>query len=165
MVFLRSKISLIAFFTLAITFIWMTLGKIEIFSQFQVLFQEGGVLNRSYRETRGDYIEEFLKNFNFITLSYNNWKFNYVPQTANGFYDLHNSFLTIIVRDSYLGIFKIILWLLQIFFLPIGFFTGISMRAYYDTFLLGSVNDILVYALVGKNLRKFILNINTKFNK
>ena len=75
MIFLRNKFSLIVFFTIAIIFIGMTLGEIEIFSQLQVLFQEGGVLNRSYRETRGDYIDEFLKNFNFFNLSYNNWKF------------------------------------------------------------------------------------------
>jgi hypothetical protein len=160
MIFMRSKFTLLIFFSIAISFIAMTIGKIEIFKNFQILFEEGGLLNRSYGETRGDYIDEFSSKFNFLNLSYNNWNFKYVPQTSNGFYDLHNSFLTIIVRDSYLGLFKIFLWTLQIFFLPIGFFTGISMRSYYDTFLLGGVNDILLYALIGKNIRKFLLNIN-----
>jgi hypothetical protein len=135
----------------------MTIGEIEILSQFQILFQDGGILNRSYGETRGDYKDEFLLKFNFLKLSYSNWNFIYVPQTSNGFYDLHNSYLTLIVRDAYLGIFKLLLWLLQIFFLPMGLFFGTSIRAYYDSFLLGGINDILVYALIGKNLRKFIL--------
>jgi hypothetical protein len=157
LIFLRSKFSILIFISIAVFFIGMTIGEIEILSQFQILFQDGGILNRSYGETRGDYKDEFLLKFNFLKLSYSNWNFIYVPQTSNGFYDLHNSYLTLIVRDAYLGIFKLLLWLLQIFFLPMGLFFGTSIRAYYDSFLLGGINDILVYALIGKNLRKFIL--------
>jgi hypothetical protein len=120
-------------------------------------------LNRSYVETRGSYIDEFLSKFNFFRLSYSNWKFSQVPETSNGFYDLHNSFLTLIVRDSYLGLFKLFLWILQLIFLPFGLFTGITLRANYDTFLLGGVNDILVYSLIGQNIRNFIPQL--KFDK
>lgn len=152
-VFLRSKIALVGFATIAALFIGMTLGDIEIFKGAQIFFAEGGILNRSYGETRGDYIDEFIKKFNFAALAYDNWKFSTVPQTQGGFYDLHNSFLTLVVRDSYLGIFKILLWTSQIFFLPVGFFIGVSARAYFDTFLLGGVNDILTYAMIGSFLR------------
>jgi hypothetical protein len=156
MLFFRSKIFVTSFLFMGLFFILMTLGEIEIFGNFQLFFDEGGILNRSYGETRGSYIEEFLSKFNFFDLSYRKWNFFEVPQTLEGFYDLHNSFLTLIVRDSYLGLFKIILWVSQILFIPFGMFTGISMRAYYDTFLLGGVNDILVYSLIGQNIRTYL---------
>ncbi len=161
--FFRSRFFIVAFLALAFLFILMTIGEIEIFKIFQVLFNEGGILNRSYVETRGSYIDEFLSKFNFFRLSYSNWKFSQVPETSNGFYDLHNSFLTLIVRDSYLGLFKLFLWILQLIFLPFGLFTGITLRANYDTFLLGGVNDILVYSLIGQNIRNFIPQL--KFDK
>lgn len=154
MLFFRSKLFVASFLSIALFFVLMTVGEIEIFGKFQLLFDEGGVLNRSYGETRGGYIDEFFSKFYFSNLSYKKWNFSDVPQTLEGFYDLHNSFLTIIVRDSYLGLFKVLLWALQIVFIPFGMFTGISMRAYYDTFLLGGVNDILVYTLIGQNIRK-----------
>jgi hypothetical protein len=157
--FVKSKISIFMFFAVAVLFIGITLGNIEAMKSLQFFFVEGGLLNRSYGETRGDYIDEFIKNFNFWSLSYQNWNFSNVPQTTGGFYDLHNSFLTLIVRDSYLGIFKICLWLSQIFLLPLGLFSGITLRAYYDTFLLGGVNDILTYALIGSNIRLGVKNI------
>lgn len=153
MLFFRNKLFVISFLSIGIVFVLMTIGEIEVFGNFQLLFEEGGLLNRSYGETRGIYIDEFLTKFDFFSLSYKKWNFSDVPQTIDGFYDLHNSFLTIIVRDSYLGLFKILLWVLQILFMPFGMFSGISMRAYYDTFLLGGVNDILVYAFLGQNIR------------
>jgi hypothetical protein len=140
----------------------MTIGQIEVLNNVQILFEEGGLLNRSYGEMRGFYIDEFTSKFNILNLSYSNWKFSDVPQTSNGFYDLHNSFFTLIVRDSYLGLFKLLLWSLQIFFLPLGIFAGISSRAYYDTFLLGGVNDLLIYALIGQNIRRFVLQLKFK---
>jgi hypothetical protein len=155
MVFFRSKMFVFSFLGIGLFFVLMTIGEIEIFGNFQLLFNEGGILNRSYGETRGSYIDEFFSKFDFFNLSYKNWNFSDVPETLDGFYDLHNSFFTIIVRDSYLGLFKILLWVSQILFMPFGMFTGISMRAYYDTFLLGGVNDILVYSLIGQNFRKY----------
>jgi hypothetical protein len=164
--FLRSKLALGIFIGVAVFFISMTLGNIEIMKGLQFFFEEGGVLNRSYGEARGEYIDEFIRDFNFFRLSYTNWNFSDIPQTSAGFYDLHNSFLTLIVRDSYLGLFKVFMWATQILFLPLGLFISVSARANYDTFLLGGVNDILTYALIGSMaktkiklfLKKIIIN-------
>ncbi|MBI2274133.1 MAG: hypothetical protein HYU70_10085 [Bacteroidetes bacterium] len=164
--FLRSKLALGVFIGVAIFFIGMTLGSIEVSKGIQFFFDEGGVLNRSYGETRGDYIDEFIRDFDFFRLSYANWNFSNIPQTSAGFYDLHNSFLTLIVRDSYLGLFKVFLWAIQILFLPLGLFISVSSRAYYDTFLLGGVNDILTYALIGTMIRakmKYFLKAISKY--
>lgn len=164
--FLRSKLALSVFIGIAIFFIGMTLGNIEVSKGIQFFFEEGGVLNRSYGETRGDYIDEFIRDFDFFRLSYANWNFSSIPQTSAGFYDLHNSFLTLIVRDSYLGLFKVALWGVQILFLPLGLFISVSSRAYYDTFLLGGVNDILTYALIGTMIRgkmKFFLKAVNRY--
>jgi hypothetical protein len=160
---MRSKLFVIVFCIVAAVFIAITLGQIDAFGSLQLLFQEGGILNRSYKETRGDYLEEFLLGFDFFNLSYENWNFASIPETSNGFYDLHNSFLTVIVRDSYLGLFKVLLWVSQIFFLPIGFFIGITSRAYYDTFLLGGVNDILLYSLIGSSYSRLFKNAIAKY--
>ncbi|HEY0666726.1 MAG TPA: hypothetical protein VGD22_01035 [Sphingobacteriaceae bacterium] len=157
--YMKSKLTIILFCVVAVLFIAITLGEIDAFGTLKFLFQEGGLLNRSYKETRGDYLDEFLRGFDFFNLGYDKWSFNSIPETSNGFYDLHNSFLTIIVRDSYLGLFKIALWISQILFLPIGFFMGISFRAYYDTFLLGGVNDILLYSLIGSSYQRFFKRV------
>lgn len=157
--FMKSKFSIILFCGVTAIFLAITLGQLDAFGALQFLFQEGGILNRSYKETRGDYIEEFLAGFDFFNLNYDKWNFASIPETSSGFYDLHNSFLTIIVRDSYLGLFKVFLWISQIFFLPIGFFMGLTFRAYYDTFLLGGVNDILLYSLIGSSYHRFFKRV------
>jgi len=98
---------------------------------------------------------------NLFDLGYDKWYFYDVPQTESGFYDLHNSYLTIIVRDSYLGLFKIFMWISQILILPFGAFIGISLRASHDTFLLGGVNDLLVLCADRQVLNNVLKRLRT----
>jgi hypothetical protein len=153
--YIKSKAVLLSFVIIAVFFVSITNGYIEPPDFLDFLYQDGGLLFRSFKESRGDYVDEFMTEFNLFDLRYDHWNFSNVPQTTSGFYDLHNSFLTIIVRDSYLGLFKVILWSLQIFFIPLGLFIGVSLRAAHDTFLLGSVNDIVIFALFGRSFRDF----------
>ncbi len=154
-VYFKSKVVLLSFILIGVFFVSVTNEYVRRPDFLDFLFQEGGLLYRSFKETRGDYVYEFISEFNLINLGYDHWNFYNVPQTGDGFYDLHNSFLTIIVRDSYFGLFKVFLWMLQIFFIPLGLFVGVSLRAFHDTFLLGGVNDILIFALFGRSLRDF----------
>lgn len=152
--YIKNKLVLSSFIVFAVLFMLFTNGHIQPPDILNFLYENGGLLFRSYSETRGDYVDEFLTEFNFFDLHNEHWNLPGVPQTESGFYDLHNSFLTIVVRDSYLGLFKDILWAFQIFFIPLGVFLGVSLRAAHDTFLLGGVCDIVLYALIGRSIKE-----------
>lgn len=154
-VFIKSKTVLITFILIGAIFSGIVYQLIPPPPGLEVLFNVGGLLYRSSQDNRADLIGQFIGNFDISHLAYDNWTFYEIPRTADGFYDLHNSFMTLIVRDSYLGIFKDILWLVQIAFLPLGAFIGITMRAFNDTFLLGGIYDLLVYALIGRSFHDF----------
>jgi hypothetical protein len=153
--FVKNKLILILFLITSLMFILIS-SEMSISPDFLLfLFNDGGLLNRGYVETRWFYWDEFIEGFNFFNLNYNTWQFSDVPQTSSGFYDLHNSFLTIIVRDSYLGILKVFFWFTTILYLPFGVFSAVTLRAFHDTFLLGGIIDIFVYALIGSCIKKF----------
>jgi hypothetical protein len=160
--FIQSKLLLLLFLITGGIFIVMTLGLLPPPAVLGFLFKDGGLLFRSFNELRMGYAYEFISQFNMLSLHTGDWRFQDVFQMQSGFYDFHNSFLTIIVRDGYQGLFKVFLWIIQIFFLPSGLFTGITLRASFDTFLLGGINDILVYALIGRSIhnifRRFRVN-------
>ncbi len=151
-VYIKNKIALILFIIAGLYLTLIANEFIEVPGFLEFLFGEGGILFRSFKETRGDYLGEFLSKFNIFGLKYDGWGFSDIPETKEGIYDLHNSFLTVIVRDSYLGILKVILWSVQFFIVPLGFFVSLTLRAAHDSFLLGGVIDIVVFALIGRNL-------------
>ena len=157
-VFIRSKTILLIFLGIGAIFVLFTYEILSPPGELKRLFEIGGILYRSSVDARGDYLDEFVHSFNLLDLRYDKWKFFDTPKTVDGAYDLHNSILTIVVRDSYLGLFKVFLWLFQIWFLPLGVFSGITLRAFYDTFLLGGINDILVFALVGRSIKTVLRN-------
>jgi hypothetical protein len=148
--YIRNKFLLMTFVLISILFLSFTSGLLDPPDYLVFLFENGGLFYRSYRETRADYLDEFIQGFNLYNLAYDRWTFSDVPQTASGFYDLHNSFLTVIIRDSYLGILKLLLWAITMFYLSVGVFLAVTLRAFYDTFLLGGVLDVMVYALIGR---------------
>jgi hypothetical protein len=153
-VFIRNKVILLMFLVVSALFVCMTLGLINPPSILNFLFDKGGLLYRSFKEPRFEFIYEFFMRFNFLNLLNKKWVFYDVLQTSTGFYNFHNSFLNIIVRDGYGGLLKVFLWFVQIFVLPLSVFIGITLRASFDSFLLGGINDILVYALIGRSIRK-----------
>jgi hypothetical protein len=163
--FIKRKSLLALFVFIALGFTLITLNLIEPPEFLSLLFDEGGFLYRSFKEPRAVYVSEFFEVFNFNNLSGHKWEFTEVPQTSSGFYDLHNSFLTIIVRDSYLGLFKCLLWAITIFYLPLGVFVAITFRALNDTFLLGGVCDLITYALIGKSILKLLKDIKIILNR
>ena len=163
--FIKNKLALAVFVSISIFFVSITLEIIDPPDFLAFLFDKGAFLYRSYREARAIYLEEFMESFSFLNLSYDGWRFSEVPQTSSGFYDLHNSFLTIIVRDSYLGIFKLFLWVITIFYLPLGIFLAITLRAFNDTFLLGGVSDVVLNALIGRSIISLWGDLNIFFNK
>ena len=150
--FLKNKISIWLFIMTSLIMILITYGEVLSPDFMRFLFQEGGFFHRTYQETRTIYFGEFIDNFDFLNLKYSAWHFFEVPLTGSGFYDLHNSFLTIIVRDSYLGIFKVFLWIISAYYIPFPVFAAVSLRAFHDSFLLGGIIDIVLYALIGRSL-------------
>ena len=160
--YIKNRAALLSFVLIAALFTSFANGFIKSPEFLDFLFKDGGLLYRSYRETRNDYVDEFIIRFNLNELHYDNFDSVYFPLISDGFYDLHNSFLTIIARDYYLGLFKDILWAFQILVIPIGVFVGVSLRAAHDTFLLGGVNDIILYALFGRSI-KDVGHIMVKF--
>lgn len=163
--FIKNKVVLTLFLLIAFFFVAITLALIDPPPILGFMFDDGGLLYRSFNETRGDYLNDFMASFNLQDLRYEKWTFFDVPLTAGGFYDLHNSFLTIIVRDSYLGLLKVFLWAMQIFFIPLGIFLSVTLRASFDTFLLGSVNDVVLYALIGRSVLNFGPSVKKVMNK
>jgi hypothetical protein len=165
-VFIRNRLVLLLFLLAGAFFILMALGLINPPSFLNFLFDKGKFFYRSFKEPRFEFVYQFITNFKIISLQSGKWDLYNILQTSSGFYDLHNSFLTIIVRDGYHGLIKVILWALQIFFLPLGLFVGITIRASFDTFLLGGINDILVYALIGQSLHKIFrrFKVTVPFN-
>lgn len=157
--FLKNKISLISFLLVSLIMVLITYGDMFAPDFLKFLFQDGGLFYRTYEEARTIYFGEFIDNFDFLNLKYNAWNFFVVPKTESGFYDLHNSFLTIIVRDSYLGIFKVCLWIISAYYIPLPAFVAISLRAFHDSFLLGGIIDVVLYALIGRSLVKIYFDM------
>lgn len=158
-IYIKNKWLLMAFGVTAILFILITNEIIEPPIILNFLFEDGGILFRSFKETRGDYFAEFVDKIDIANMEYSNWGFTDIPKTIDGFYDLHNSFLTVIVRDSYLGILKVVLWFIQFLVMPLNFFLAITLRAYHDSFLLGGVIDVIVFGLIGKNMLQILKSI------
>jgi hypothetical protein len=161
--FIKNKYALIFFLFVATVFLSITLDLVDVPSSLLFFFDEGGFFYRSFSEPRAVYLNEFVESFNIFNLSNNRWIFDQVPQTSSGFYDLHNSFLTIIVRDSYLGIFKVLLWILSVFYVPWVVFLAVTLRAFNDTFLFGGVTDIVLCALIGRSILTFFCSKNKSF--
>jgi hypothetical protein len=156
--FLKNKKLLLLFIGAGVLFIVLSNRLIIPPWPLNLLFDRGGILYRSYVEHRVLFLYEFVQNFDILELDQLKHKAMNVPSSGGDFYNFHNSFLTIIVRDGYLGLGKVAIWCLQIFMIPFGIFTAITFRATYDTFLLGGSLDMLLFALIGQNIRCLLKN-------
>ena len=118
---------------------------------FQRVYEDGNAMP----EMRNIYIYEFFQNFSHILAG----KFQsvYIPYTSDGLtYDAHNSFLSNILRDQYIGLFKTLCWFFCIFCMPVGLFFGITIRACFDSYLIGGVFELIMMICVSSCLhRKF----------
>lgn len=169
----RSSVFLLLIFVESKLFIAIFMSAVYV--AFSILYQYDNFINdiiseqftdqdfffkRGYTEERGMYAEDFLENFTLNNLTNRNWNFSIIPKAADGFYDVHNSMLTVIVRDAYLGILKVFMWSFQVFTMPLGMFLGISMRSMHDSFLLGNVMDIFTYSIIGRQFNGLIKKVS-----
>lgn len=118
---------------------------------FQRVYDDGNAMP----EMRSLYIYEFFQNFSHILAG----KFQsfYIPYTSDGStHDAHNSFLTNILRDQHIGLFKSLCWFVCLFCMPVGLFFGITIRACFDSYLIGGVFELIMMICVSTCLhRKF----------
>jgi len=125
---------------------------IKFHSLINQLGSMGLYYERSYDETRPEYIRVFFNYFPQIlfqkTLNID------IPQTVSGAYDFHNSFLTILWRDKISGLIKMFLWFITLRWNTFFIYLGVSLRACCDTFFLGNIFDIITFFYVGNQLCK-----------
>ena len=84
---------------------------------FQRVYEDGNAMP----EMRNIYIYEFFRIFSHILAG----KFQsvYIPYTSDGLtYDAHNFFLSNILRDQYIGLFKTLCWFFASFVCRLVFF-------------------------------------------
>lgn len=109
---------------------------------FTRYYTDGSVMH----DTRINYAIEFFSNFNSIL--FGNYNGQTIPQTDNGTFNAHNSFLNIILRDKIIGLFKVMTWFSCIFVVPFNLFLGVTLRACFDSFLLGGFLELIVMSFI-----------------
>jgi hypothetical protein len=70
----------------------------------------------------------------------------FVPQTSKGYYDFHNSYLTNLFRDNSFFFFKLLIFVYFSFRLPRYLSIVILFRAFFDSFLFGSIYDLVLWS-------------------
>ena len=76
--------------------------------------------------------------------------FQFVGTFGEGLYDFHNSWLRLIYYEHFLGLFKILIFILSAYFIPLFWFMAIFFRASTDSFFLSNPIDIIFLMMLMK---------------
>jgi hypothetical protein len=107
-------------------------------------FQRGGFL-WFQPDTRFLYLVDFLTSPSPLDHT-SNANLLFVPQTSKGYYDFHNSYLTNLFRDNSFFFFKLLIFVYFSFRLPRYLSIVILFRAFFDSFLFGSIYDLVLWS-------------------